>query len=322
MTGIRLAPYIQIARLTSAELARTPITLLLTGSIAVCLLIMPLLMSFSLGEPGKLVRDSSLALTFLGALLLAAASAANALQREVREGTTAIVLSKPVSRSGFLFAKFAGVVSIMFRFLIVCLLCILIGGRMRFLGFGIDGVVVAAAGLALIATLLTGGIINFITRRSFISVTSAAMPVYLGIAFFIAAFRSVEATWGRFGSAVEWAVIPLVVLLFFAAVMLQVFSLLVATRMGLIPTVLVASALFIFGLLSDALFAQASHESIIAGAIYTLLPNWQHFWMADAIHVGQALAWSYVGTAAFYCITWVAGVFFLAAATFHRMEVR
>ena len=90
MTGIRLAPYIQIARLTSAELARTPITLLLTGSIAICLLIMPLLMSFSLGEPGKLVRDSSLALTFLGALLLAAASAANALQREVREGTTAI----------------------------------------------------------------------------------------------------------------------------------------------------------------------------------------------------------------------------------------
>ena len=65
-----------------------------------------------------------------------------------------------------------------------------------------------------------------------------------------------------------------------------------------------------------------SPSALWASVAYTLLPNWQHFWMADALTAGGSIPWSYVAQAAVYATAWTGGLLCVALALFDQMEVR
>ena len=54
--------------------------------------------------------------------------------------------------------------------------------------------------------------------------------------------------------------------------------------------------IFLLGLMTDYLLGHAANSSPLAALAYNLIPNWENFWMADAL-VGNAagLPWVYVG---------------------------
>ena len=55
--------------------------------------------------------------------------------------------------------------------------------------------------------------------------------------------------------------------------------------------------------MSDYLFGKrAESGSWWAGVVYAVVPNWQLFWMADALEGKKSIPWAYVGKAFGYVI--------------------
>ena len=59
-----------------------------------------------------------------------------------------------------------------------------------------------------------------------------------------------------------------------------------------------------------------------AAVLYTLVPNWQLFWLADALGMGKStFHWGYVGTAFAYVVGYVGAALALAVALFEDREL-
>ena len=61
--------------------------------------------------------------------------------------------------------------------------------------------------------------------------------------------------------------------------------------------------------------------SYMASVAYALVPNWQLFWMADALAVKQRIPWTYVAWGAAYVILFTALLMILAIVLFGDREV-
>lgn len=326
----------QVSILTAVELLRQPITLLLTTSALVFIFLLPFVLTHNLGETGKLIRDSALAVIFLGSLLLAAPAACGAVRSEMQRGTAASVLSKPIGRGRFLLAKYAGVAMVMLLFIWMLSLAVLTAERMAEVPAIALKLLLIQIGTILIAYIIAGAR-NYMTKASFPSTAMLCLALLLTFSFLgslgITTTEYVDpAGHGHshggeqkapldFFSGQKWTLLPACCLLAMAALMLQALALFCATRLRVVPTLTVCSLFFLLGLVTDYLFASRADDSWWASTAYTLLPNWQHFWLADALTSGGSIPWSYVGQTVVYSIAWIAGILLLAMGSFERMEV-
>ncbi|MFM2082701.1 MAG: hypothetical protein RL380_1392, partial [Verrucomicrobiota bacterium] len=112
------------------ELVRQPVFLLLMTCSAGFEIFLAVPYYFALGEEPKLVKNSTLAVMLLAGLFGAVLSASSSLAREIRSGTALAVLSKPVSRTQFLLAKFFGVAGALTLMTYVNTIAALIASRM------------------------------------------------------------------------------------------------------------------------------------------------------------------------------------------------
>src|ERR1700691_721743 len=118
------------------ELIRQPVFLLLMTGAAVFEIFLATPYYFAFGDEPKLVKNSVLAIMLLAGLLGAVLSASASLAREIRSGTALAVLSKPVGRIQFLFAKFAGLAAALTVLTYVNTVGILLASRMAFDAYG------------------------------------------------------------------------------------------------------------------------------------------------------------------------------------------
>jgi ABC-type transport system involved in multi-copper enzyme maturation permease subunit len=59
-----------------------------------------------------------------------------------------------------------------------------------------------------------------------------------------------------------------------------------------------------------------------ASVLYTVIPNWQYFWLADAIDLGKStFQWGYVGKAFAYMIAYAGAVLAIGVALFEEREL-
>ena len=59
-----------------------------------------------------------------------------------------------------------------------------------------------------------------------------------------------------------------------------------------------------------------------ASILYSITPNWQLFWLADALNTDKGVvAWSYVGKALAYVIGYVGAALAMAVALFEDREL-
>lgn len=331
----RGSAFVPIAKLTLIEIPRQPALLLLVTTVVLFIGCLPFLITHNLGEAGKMVRDSALAVMFLGSLLVSCTAACGAVSGEIRRGTAGAVLSKPISRGRFLAAKFTGVSLVMLAFAGMCTLAILMADRAASRLFVIGWEFLLPLYLAVLCAYATAAVINYKTRRPFASTAFWCLGMFLLIAFLISlgmqgggaevidhGSHTHEIPGGGQPVPVRWAILPACLLLTLAALMLQALALFCALRLAVIPTLTICGGFFLLGLMSDYLLLVRSTQSLWARALYTVIPNWQHFWMADALANRGTIPWDYVGQAAVYALAWTFGILFLALGFFERMEVR
>lgn len=317
--------FVTIANNAFMELVRQPIFLLLMTTASIFEVFLASVPYFGFGDDPKMVKDSVLAVMLLVGLLGAVLSASASLAREIRTGTALAVLSKPVSRTQFLLAKYVGLAAALTLLTYVNLLAALLSSRMAFDAYGSADVLGLSlwVGCFLVAYAL-GGLTNFFLRRPFVSDAVLFLAFTATIGFILINFIGKDAKFQPFAQGVDWRMVPVGMLILFAIWTLAALALACSTRLEMISTLAVCSGLFLAGLMSPHLYAMFGKDgNFMATTLYTMLPNWQSFWMADVMETEKAVPglWLYVGKGFAYAACYSGAALSVALWLFEDREL-
>jgi ABC-type transport system involved in multi-copper enzyme maturation permease subunit len=306
------------------ELVRQPVFLLLMTISASFEIFLATPYYFAFGDESKLVKNSVLAVMLLAGLFGAVLSASASLAREIRSGTALAVLSKPVGRAQFLLAKYLGLAAALTLLTFVNTLVALLTSRMAFDAYGsTDMFALSIFAAAVVVAYALGGLTNFFLRRPFVSDAVLGLVVMVTLAFVVINFFNQHGKVQAFATGVDWRLIPASILVLFALWILAALALACSTRFDMIPTLAICSGLFLCGLMSQYLLVEkAQAGSWWASVLYTVTPNWQLFWLADALDTGQGeYYWGYVSKALVYVVCYVGATLAAAMILFEDREL-
>ena len=306
------------------ELVRQPIFLLLMTGSVLFEIFLAVPYYFAFGDEMKLVKTSALAVMLLTGLFGAVLSASASLAREIRSGTALAVLSKPVGRAQFLLAKFAGLAAALTLLAYVNLIGVMTASWMAFDAYGKTNIqAIAIFGGAIAFAYALAGFGNYFLRRTFVSNAVFALVVMATVAAFVIFQFVVQMQSLGERATVDWRLVPAGLLILFAFWIFAAVAVACSTRLDMIATLAVCSAVFLVGLMSDYLFGlPAAHGSWWASALYSAVPNWQLFWLADALETGKStFHWAYVGKAFGYVVFYAGAALSVAVALFDDREL-
>jgi ABC-type transport system involved in multi-copper enzyme maturation permease subunit len=316
--------FLTIAVNAFMELIRQPIFLLLMTGSVLFEIFLAVPYYFAFGDEPKLVENSVLAVMLLSGLFGAVLSASSSLAREIRSGTALAVLSKPVGRAQFLLAKFAGLAAALTVLTYANMIGVLLASRMAFDAYGkTDLPAIGIFGGGILLAYALAGFSNFFLRRPFVSDAVFAMLIFMTIAaFMVFQFTRQMQSLGT-AATVNWNLLPAGILILFALWILAAVALACSTRFDTIPTLAICSAIFLVGLMSDYFFGtRAQAGNWWASTLYSVIPNWQLFWLADAIETGKStFQWAYVGKAFVYAVCYAGAALAVGAALFEEREL-
>jgi len=316
--------FLTIAANAFMELIRQPVFLLMMTASLLFEIFLAVPYYFAFGDEPKLVENSALAVMLLAGLFGAVLSASSSLAREIRTGTALAVLSKPVGRAQFLLAKYAGLAVALAMLAYVNLTGVLLASWMSFDAYGktdIPALGIIGAAVALAYGL--GGFSNFFLRRPFVSDAVLALVVLVTLAAFVVFQFTRQMQTVGVQAHVDWRLVPAGILVLFALWILAALALACSTRLDTIPTLAICSAFFLIGLMSDYLLGRrAQAGEWWASTLYTVVPNWQLFWLADALSMGKnTFPWAYVGKAFAYAVAYAGAVLAVGTALFEEREL-
>ena len=206
----------------------------------------------------------------------------------------------------------------------VNLVGVLLASWMSFDAYGSTDIpALVIVGSAVVLAYLCGGFTNFFLRRNFVSDAVLALVLFTTLAaVWILGFTR-QMTSLNEQSHVDWRLIPAGILILFALWILASLAMACSTRLDIIPTLAICSAFFLLGLMSDYFFGrQAAAGTWWASALYTLVPNWQLFWLADALETGKdTFHWEYVSRAFVYVIGYAGAALAVGIALFEEREL-
>jgi hypothetical protein len=322
-----MRPFLTIAANAFMELIRQPVFLLLMTGSVLFEMFLAVPYYFAFGDEPKLVENSALAVVLLAGLLGAVLSASASLARELRTGTALAVISKPVGRAQFLLAKYAGLAAALTVLTYENVLGVLLASKMAFDAYGktdLPAIGIFSAGIIL--AYAVAGLANFFLRRPFVSNAVLGMLLFSTLAAFtIFRYTTQMQSLGTVAQ-VNWDLVPAGILILFALWILAALALACSTRLDMIPTLSICSAFFLVGLVADYFYAKMG-GTINGGpwwatALYTVVPNWQLFWLADAIEAGRStFHWAYVGRAFAYMVCYAGAVLAVAVGLFEEREL-
>lgn len=307
-----------LAGLTALEAVRQPVVILLTTSALAFVALMPVLFTHTLGDSARLVRDSALALQFVIGLVLGVVMACTALRAELRTGTAAAVLSKPVPRSLFFIGKFVGLAAVMLAFSFLMTAANLLATRTARIAFFYDWWGSGPLLIAIAAAFVLGGLQNYRLHRPFASRAFGGLLLFIPLAVALSGFMHEEGAWG---AALPFEIIPAGALLALATVLLTSFALMLATRLDTVPALVVSSVVFMLGLMADYLFGRNAATSKFFALLDGITPNFQHYWAVDAL-TGNGIPWGYVANVAAYTACYLLATLAAGIFAFRRMELR
>ena len=307
------------------EVVQQPVFLLLMTFSAMFCVFLSIVPYFGFGDDVQIVKTSLLAVSLVTGLFGAVLCASSSVAREIRSGTALAVLSKPVGRARFVLGKYLGLSCALLILIYTNLIACLLASRMAYDAYGsADTFSFGFYCLGgLLASYIIGGFLNYFLQVRFVFTTVIAVVV-LTTAMFAIILSTEAATTGASADprTVDWRLIPATVLLLFAVLILTALALACSTRLELLPTLAVCSGVLFLGLMSDWLFLEKTEDGIWwASILYTIIPNWQNFWLADVLSGDETIPLAYIGQAFLYLIGYTGATLVAALWLFEDREL-
>ena len=307
------------------EVVQQPVFLLLMTCSAFFCVFLSIVPYFGFGDDVQIVKTSLLAVSLVTGLLGAVLCASSSVAREIRSGTALAVLSKPVGRARFILGKYLGLSGALSILIYTNLVACLLASRMAYDAYGSADTfsfgIYCFGGL--LASYIIAGFLNYFIQVRFVFTTVIALVV-LTTAMFAIIFSTEAATTGASADprTVDWRLIPASILLLFAVLILTALALACSTRLELLPTLAVCSGVLFLGLMSDWLFLEKTEDGIWwASLLYTVIPNWQNFWLADVLSGKETIPLAYLGQAFLYLIGYTGATLTVALWLFEDREL-
>ena len=316
---LTIKQFLAIAGLTVLDAFRQPITFLITlGSVAFIGLL-PVLLTHTLGESQRLVRDSALSLHFVAGLVLGACTASAALGQDIRKGTAPAILCKPVDRAVFLIAKYVGVAVTAVAFSTLVFVSAILSVRTAATDFNPDWWGIGPLFAALALGLFAAGIHHYFARGPFVSKACAYVTAGIFIALVVSA--NVHSRAPGANSGLSWNLLPAGALITLAILVLSALAVTLATRLEIVPVLTICALVLMLGLISDYIVGQLPPAARLLRFAVELIPNWQNFWTVDALN-REGIPARYVAHACGYAGLYLAAILSAGIFAFRRMEVR
>ncbi|TWT45548.1 ABC-2 family transporter protein [Phycisphaerae bacterium RAS1] len=312
---------------TFHETIRQPIFGVLTWVAVGLLILNPSISAFSLesGKDSKIMQDVGLATLLLYGLLTSAFTACSVISREIESRTVLTVISKPVSRPLFLLGKFLGVCSgvlLGYFFLTLVFLLTVRHGVMEAVSDPYDQPVLVFSAIVLLVSLAAAIWGNYVYGWHFsTTLTTWVVPLTacaLLAVLFIGPQWQVQSAAKDFGNM---QIIYAVSMVFCAVLILSALAVSLSTRFGQALTLVFCAALFVLGLVSDHYFGRFQHDALAYDVAYRLLPNFQFFWVGDALTQELTIEFAQVARVAAYSGCYSLAVIGLGVALFQTREV-
>lgn len=281
----------RIAANTFRESIREPVYFLMLLSALLLIGHYPWMTIFVFFEQLKLVVDSAMATTMIFSLAIAVLCASYTVSREMRNGTVLLLLSKPVPRWSFVLGKIFGIMFASLLFCIICCFASVISVYVAVDQFRMEMHLYGAFVGLLACGCVAGMVMNFLKGSSFAEFATYMTGLLVtGMFFYCLKFRpEPELSMIDLGKALFMLNIGVIIMATIAVG--------AATRMDVVPTMCLCSVFFFVGLMSSHLFLRTTDSELlnmICDFCYAVIPNWQFFWLADAIAVGRTIPKAYV----------------------------
>lgn len=312
---------------TFVETVRQPIYGILTWVAIALLALNPALATFSLqsSDDNKILKDVALATMLLFGLLGSVFSAAGVVTREIETFTVLTVVSKPVSRPLFLLGKYLGVAGAMLVAYAILSITFLMTARHGVLETAADKYDWPVLVFSLIALLVsaTAALFGNYTYGWNFFATLTAWILPLGLAALIATLF-VDKTWKpqTFGKDfADFQVLYALAMNFCGVLVLTAFAVTLSTRFSQVMTLVLCFVVYLLGLSSDYMFGSHVNEGLHFQLLYAILPNFQFFWIGDALTQSVYVPFEQVWRVAAYAGVYTLAVLSLGVAMFQTREV-
>jgi hypothetical protein len=313
-----------IGKNTFTEVIRMPAYSIVLAITVGLIALSPAFTMFSLSENTKLVKEMGLATVQLAGLIIAALSASASVSREIESRTATTVLSKPVGRIEFILGKYVGLLlALAVAFFLMTVTLLLAGrhGTLDTVRDKYDWPVVVLGLTALVLVIAVGFVGNYFLGWHFgATCVWAAVPLF-GLAIFAVCFVAPDWSAHAFGRRMDPQLIVGSILVLFAIMVITAIALAVSTRLKVVGTLAVCAAVLVVGLLSDFMFGEAADRNIAARIAYVIVPNFQHFWVGDAVISETPIPLRYVLDAFAYAAAYAVAALSLALFLFQDREL-
>lgn len=317
-----------VAAATAIEGLQQPVTLLLSLACFVLIALQPVVQMHTFGEPGRLTRDCGMGFLLVFGILCAAFTAGSALAAEIRDGTAATALAKPVSRPAFLVGKFLGSCAVVAVFAWCQAWATLLAARTAedwvetaaSAGYHRDALC-ALLSLAVPALAIgLAALANARTRRrlglwffAFLAVLPPLAAAALGLFARDGSWLGLRA----WSPGLDARIVPLAIQLLFLLAAFCALATALTTRLPTGPAVALSFLVLLLGFLADGAAAGGPAGRLL----YALVPDAQHFWTADALARGGTIPLAHTLRAGLYAATWCAGVLALGCVSFRGKDL-
>jgi ABC-2 type transport system permease protein len=313
-----------IAKNTFIETIRQPVYSVIIAAAVFLFVVSPSITMYTMSDDNKLLREVGLSTLFLASLFIAIFSASGAVAEEIENKTILTVLSKPVHRPTFILAKFLGVAAAVAMAHYICTLGLLMAvrhGVIESANDTHDWTVLAAAGIAVLLTVILSAFLNYSYDWKTTSTAMGLLAIFgtIGLVFLL----FIDRDWKFNPADNKFNLVDIYgsLLLFLAALIITALAVAISCRFNIVVTLSACVGLFLLGLVSDWVFGRAAQSHLWAKICYFIVPNLQIFWISDAIYEGNIIPAKYILITAVYAICYSAGILALAVALFQRRQV-
>jgi hypothetical protein len=348
-----------ITRNTFFESIRQPIVLVVAVVATILIVLSNPLAAYTLEDDQRMFVDIALSTIFIASTIVAAFIATNVLALEIENRTVLTVVSKPVSRPVFVIGKYLGVVLsllIVVLYLSFVFMLVEMHGVLETVRTPIHQPVLLFGSLAAFFGVAGATWANYFYGKSFAAMAIVLTTPLAALAYVLALLWGpsweVHTAAQIFGTEPAaryvgmpdqifrgqlWIAIGMMTL---GVAILAAVALAASTRLGQVLTLCVTLGVLMVGLLSDWWFARAIRsfdalaarrpDAITLGAtieawinktLYAIIPNFQVFWLADAINQDRAIPFEYVAKTVPYGLAMIGAALCVAIVLFQRREV-